>query len=333
MSRCALGLALAVLVVLPSASARQATPDGRSIRLGGTPLELVGTSDSIWVLTCDRRCSGEARRSVGRIVHVDAQTGRVVASAPLSRPHAVAVSANSVYALDFWRNTVRRLDPVTLRTTATLKLVLPFEVVPGDDAFLPFDVAVDKNGLWVSTARGALARLDLGVTRVLGMVSLPGKATGELAVGRGGVWLAESLLGVYRIDPTTNRVVARIHIGPPGGRFAVDKPVVGEGRVLAIGSWTRGDVLTGKRGLAQIDPRRNRLEAVTPLPSGPLAVAIGKGSVWVARVGASSVDRLDASTGRVIARHRADDVGLLAVGGGYVWTATRGGTIRRLPAP
>ncbi len=332
MSRWALGLTLAALIVATPASTQNSALDGRSIRLGGTPLELVGTRDSLWVLTCDRRCSGEARRSAGRIVHIDAQTGRVVASVPLSRPHAMAIGANGVYTLDFWRDTASRLDPVTLRTTATLRLVLPFEVAPGDDAFLPFDIAVGRNAVWVSTGRGALARLDLGVTRRLAMVRLPGEATGELAVG-GGVWVAESLLGVYRIDPTTNRVVSRIRVGSPARRFAVDKPVVGEGRVLAIGSWTRRDVLTGKRGLARIDPRRNRLKAVTPLPSGPLAVAIGKDSVWVARVGASSVERIDASTGRVIGRFRAEAVGLLAVGGGHVWTATRRGTIRRLPAP
>lgn len=333
MSRWALGLALAGLIVAAPASTRNSALDGRSIRLGGTPLELVGTRDSLWVLTCDRRCSGEARTSVGRIVHIDAQTGRVVASVPLSRPHALAVGANSVYALDFWRDAVERLDPVTLRTTATLKLVLPFEVVPGDDEFLPFDVAVGKNALWVSTARGALAQLDLGVTRLLAMVRLPGKPTGELAVGAGGVWVAVSLLGVYRIDPTTNRVVARIPIGRPAARFAVDEPVVGGRRILVIGSWTRNDVLTGERGLARIDPRRNRLESITPLPSGALDAAFGKDSLWLARIGGSSVERIDEATGKVVERLAANDVWMLAVAGDHVWTATRRGTIRQIGTP
>lgn len=325
-----LGFALAALVVLAPASARSTAPGVRPIVLDGTPLEMVGAGNSLWMLTCDRRCSGEARRSVGRIVRVDAQTGRVVASVRVSRPHGLAVSANAVYTLDFWRDEVRRLHSRTLRTTATLKLVLPFEVVPGDNAFLPFDVAVGDDAVWVATARGALARLDLRVRRLDAMIRLPQKATGELAFGEGGVWVAESLLGLYRIDPRTNRVVARIRIGPPAGRFAVDRPIVGDGRVLAIGSWTRNGVLTGKRGLARIDWSRNRPESLTPLPSGALTAAFGNGSLWVARVGGSSVERIDAATGTVVGRLAVDDVWMLAVAGGRVWAATRSGTVLQI---
>ena len=297
----ALRCALAALVILAPASARPAAPERGSIRVGGTPLELVGTPDSIWVLTCDRRCSGEARRSVGRIVHIDARSARVVASAPISRPHALAVGPSGIYPLDFWKGTVRRLDPDTLRATATLRLVLPFEVVAGDDAFLPFDVAVGKNAVWVSTARGALARTDLGVSRIQAMVRLPGEATGELAVGRSSVWVAESLLGVYRIDAATNRVLARIKIGPPRHRFTVDRPVVGDGSVLAVGSQTRNDVLTGEKGFARIDPRRNRLKSITPLPSGPWRSPSGR-----ARCGwRASVDRWSSASTQALARSAA----------------------------
>lgn len=323
-------LALAALVVLAPASARPAAPDKGSIQVGGTPLELVGTRDSLWMLTCDQRCSGEARRSVGRIVRIDARTARVVASVPLRRPHALAVGVSGIYALDFWGDTVRRLDPETLRVTARLRLVLPFELVPGDNAFVPFDVAVGKNAVWVSTARGVLARVDRGVRRVQAMVRLPGKATGELAVGKSGVWVAESLLGVYRIDPAANRVLARIKIGPPSHGFAVDTPVVVDGDVLVIGSRTRSGVLTGERGFARIDPTRNRVKSITPLRSGSLAFTFGKGSLWVARVRGSSVERIDASTGKVTDRFRAEDISALAVAGGRVWTASRSGVIRQL---
>lgn len=268
---------------------------------------------------------------MGRIIRVDPRGGRVLASVPLSRPHAIAVGSSGVYAVDFWRDTVLRLDPQTLRTTASLRLVLPYEIVPGDDAFLPFDIAVGGNAVWVSTARGAVARVDLRVSRVAAMLRLPVKG-GQIAVGEGAVWLGVGLAGVYRVDPRTNRVSARIRIGPATGRLAVDRPLIGGGKVLAIGSWTQGDVGTGRRGLARVDPTRNRLEAVTPLPSGPLAVAFGKGSLWSARVGGSSVERIEARTGKVIGRFRAEGVSALAVAGGHVWTATRDGTIRRLAA-
>jgi hypothetical protein len=124
-------LFVGALVALAPTSARPAVSDERPMHLGATPLELVGTRDSLWLLTCDRRCSGEARTSAGRIVRIDSREGRVLASAPISRPQALAVGSGGVYAVDFWRDTVIRLDPETLRTTARLRLVLPFEVVPG----------------------------------------------------------------------------------------------------------------------------------------------------------------------------------------------------------
>jgi len=131
----------------------------------------------------------------------------------------------------------------------------------------------------------------------------------------------------------TDRVVARIRIGPPTGRFAVDTPIVGGSRVLAIGSWTRNGVLTGKRGLVRIDSKRNRPESLTPLPSGALTAAFGKGSLWVARVGGSSVERIEAATGIAVGRLAANDVRMLAFAGSQVWMATRGGTIRQIRTP
>lgn len=328
MIRLGLGLALAALVTLAPAAAHQAIVEKGSIRLGGTPLQLISALDSLWVITCDRDCSGEARASAGRIVRIDPRRGRVIASVPLSRPGALAVGPSGVYATDFWRGTLRRLDPETLRTRANLRLVLPFEVAPGDNAFLPFDVAIGKDAVWVSTARGALARVDLHASRVLRMVRLPGKTTGAIAVDERGVWIAEDLLGVYRVDLKTNRVVARIRIGQPTQRLAVDLPLGRAGSVLAVGSWARNDVLTGARGFARIDLRRNQAQTVMPLPSGPLAVALGEGSLWAARVGGSQVEQVDARTGKIVGRFRAaGDVVALAVGQGRIWTAARDGTV------
>jgi streptogramin lyase len=267
---------------------------------------------------------------VGRIVRIDPRRGRVVGSVTVDRPHALAVGPRGVYVNDFWRGTVRRFDPIRLRTTATLRLVLPFEVAPGDDAFLPFDVEVDNNDVWVSTVRGALARLDLRLSRVLAMVRIPSHTSSDIVAGDDAVWVAESLLGVYRIDQATNRVVARIRIGPPRRRFVVDRLLLGAGKVLGVGSWTTDGVLTDERGLARIDPSRNRVEGVTPLPSGPLAVAFGKGSLWVGRSGGSSLQRIDPRTGEVVASIDAEVGSLLAVTDTGVWTAARDGTLRRI---
>jgi streptogramin lyase len=97
-----------------------------------------------------------------------------------------------------------------------------------------------------------------------------------------------------------------------------------------VGAWTQGRTLTGGNGLARLDPRRNRVHHVTPLPSGQLATAFGEGALWVARVGGSSVERIDPSTGRVSDLLHAKAGSALAFAGGRLWTADRNGTIRRL---
>jgi hypothetical protein len=105
MSRSVFCLVLVALVTVAVAPARFVRTEERSLRLGGTPLQMLAGRSSLWVLTCDRRCSGEARRSTGRIVRIDPQSGRVVASASLQRPGALAVGTSGVFATDFWRDT------------------------------------------------------------------------------------------------------------------------------------------------------------------------------------------------------------------------------------
>jgi virginiamycin B lyase len=319
------GLAIAVSPVW------QARAGEGSLRVGGMPVGLVAGRGFVWALTCDRGCSGEARQSVGRIIRIDPRSGRVTASAALRRPGALAVGSSGVYAVDFWHDTVRRIDPRTLAVVSALKLMLPFQFSARDSGFAPSDVAVGAGGVWIATARCAIAHADPRASSVLATVLLPCDALGGIAVDARAVWVGESLLGVYRVDPRTNRVVARIPIGPAATRFSVDQVMAGAGNLFAIGTWTTaGNVGTESRGLARIDSGRTRLAWLSKLPSGPLAATFGQGSVWVGRVGGSEVERIDPTTGQV-AGHLHLQVGtMLAVAGGQLWTADRDGAIRRL---
>ena len=96
----------------------------------------------------------------------------------------------------------------------------------------------------------------------------------------------------------TNRVVARIAIGPAGSRLDPVQLVSTASKVLAVGTWTSGGALTNRNGLARLDPVRNRVEAATPLPVGPLVSTYGNGALWVGRVGGSTLVRIDPSTGK-----------------------------------
>jgi DNA-binding beta-propeller fold protein YncE len=293
-------------------------------------MQLVSGLGSLWVLTCERGCSGEARQSWGRIVRIDPRGGKITASAPLQRPGALAVGAGGVYATDFWHDTVRLIDPRTLRVTTVLKLTLPFRFTARDNAFLPLEVVPGTGAAWIATERCALAHADLELRRVIATVRLPCDSYQGIDVGSGAVWVGESLLGVYRVDAKTNRIVARIPIGPAGGRFDPVQIVSAPGKVLAVGTWTNGGVLTSRNGLARLDPVRNRVEAVTPLPAGPLAIAYGEDSLWVGRAGGSSFVRIDPGTGSLLRRFHARIGTALAVAGNQLWTSFRNGTIRRL---
>jgi hypothetical protein len=308
---------------------------GRSLRLGGAVMEMLSGRSSLWVLTCDSGCVGEARTSKGRIVRIDPYHRRVMASAPVEHPISFAVGRRGVYVLDIDRGTVRRLGGRSLRVLATLKLTLPFRFSARDNRFLPEAVAVGRTAVWVATARCALAHVNVLLGRVVGTVRLPCDAFSGMAVAPGAVWLAEGLAGVYRIDPLTNRVSARLHIRVAGlsdGQLNAEQVFVGRRTVLAIGAKAVGTVATTSYGLARIDPTRNHVGAISPLPSGPggLAVTFGSGSLWVARVGGSTVERIDPETGRVIASVPAAVGNVLALAGGHLWTSSGDGRIVEL---
>jgi hypothetical protein len=204
---------------------------------------------------------------------------------------------------------------------------------PRGATFLPNDLAVAPNALWVATQWCALARVDQSLGRMVAPVRLPCDAYQTMAVGAGAIWVSESLAGVYRIDAATNRVAARIHVESPTGPLVANRFLFGGGSVLVVGSWTRFGALTRRNGLARIDPSGNRASSVTPLPPGPLAVAFGESSLWVGQAGGSQVLRLDPRTGKIISRLRADIGTALAVAAGRLWTTGRHGTIHSIAIP
>ena len=305
---------------------------GLSTRVGGVPLELVSARGSLWVLTCERRCAGEARRSAGRVVRVDPRTGRILRSGTIDRPGAIAAAPGGVFATDFWRHRVRRLDPVTLQQTASLKLVLPSHIASRSKAaaFLPNDVAVGQRAVWVSTEWCTVARADERLRRAVAAVRLPCDAYQTMAFGAGSLWISESLAGLYRIDPTLNRVSVRMQIGPRNARLVVTRMVFAHDRVLAIAARTRAGSLTGANALVRIDATSSRVLTVTPLPPGHLLAALGAGSLWVARANGSTLERIDPATGRTLARISAKIGIALTIAGGHLWSANRNGTLASL---
>lgn len=93
--------------------------------------------------------------------------------------------------------------------------------------------------------------------------------------------------------------------------------------VLSSGSVTASLRSVAPDSLAIIDPRQNAVVGELPIGSGPVAVTVGDGSVWVANAGDQTLARIDPASKQVV-----DRIGLgriptqLAFGEGALWIAS-----------
>ena len=120
-------------------------------------------------------------------------------------------------------------------------------------------------------------------------------APSSMVSAAGALWVSMGVDGIARIDPTTNRVVARIR---PGG-FGL---VAGFGAIWAI------DIFAGR--LLRIDPETNRVTRRITVGGLPTGIAVGHGSLWVANQLDSTVSRVSPTTGRTIATIQLDRGGI-----------------------
>jgi DNA-binding beta-propeller fold protein YncE len=225
--------------------------------------------------------------------------------------------------------TVDRLDPRTLRVTATVELP-PVVTVATSGSVIPIrGLAASPTGdaIWVSVANSAagLVRIDAASARVV--AALPVAAVGPAAVGgaggAAGVWVVccggETFLGpsrLVRVDPATNRVVAQVLL--PGLPDAVG--------VGPSGVWVRA----AAGPVWRIDPVTNRVVAQVTVPHGLSgtqgSVLVAHDAVWVSDPASRSVVRVDPRRNRVTGRFEVGgsplaagpDQTVLAASGGRV---------------
>jgi DNA-binding beta-propeller fold protein YncE len=154
----------------------------------------------------------------------------------------------------------------------------------------------DGTVLWLLTATGKIGRLD-PTTNSLGTLAVVDAThkDGGFAASPRGVWLADfdtDLL--YRMDPASLKVVARIRVGTNPEGVAVD-PRSG---AVWVANHRGGSV-------DRVDPATDRVVASVKVgstgPSGPHQVTVGLGSVWVGVPNASRYYRIDPRTNTVAA--------------------------------
>ena len=270
---------------------------------------------STFVLTSHRASAPEAGllppHSLGLI---DPATNRILGVARLGpSPRHVAVGTDAVWVLKSEEHIVLKVSPKTEAVVDSLGI---------DDP--PTAAAPLGSDLWVLTNRATLRRVDAGTGTVLQTISLEGNRapTGavsrrppQLAVGAGSLWVS-SQRTVWRINPTTGRVVARILLDEEVNAIAF-----GEGAVWIVGV----NPETADYVLSEISPRTDSLvQTNNGLHSEPLGVAAGEGGVWVSEHWDDRLWRFDPTTGRVEAIiETGDGPWSVAVGNGDIWVANR----------
>ena len=263
----------------------------RSIPIARDAAALDATNDALWV-------ASERERTVSRI---DLRTQSVKT---IGEPHPVAFLAHddrgNIYASGWDFPFVWQIDP------RTVQIVRPFRVKTR-----ALGLSVGGGSLWVvDRLANAVTRIDLAQRRVAetirvgvnplasafgygalwvangdsGTVSVirPGAAKPVqvtdipspfgISAGAGGVWVASNgMHAVYRIDPDTHAIVARIVLGTPTDFL------------YGVSAGPHGVWAIEDHHVVRIDPATDRVVARIRFPRGtePKAVASTPTGVWI----------------------------------------------------
>lgn len=202
----------------PPPDRAEVTADTIVLPTGMHPIHLAFDGDRYWILTtAGVVADGDLPAETATLVAVDAGTGEISARVDLTgRPTLVVTGAGGVWVAHHGSSEVTRIDP-NGAVKARIDLALPFDFGTGDDgrAFLPNDVAVGFDAVWVTTARGAVARIDPASNTVAAMIPLTPAAPERLAIGEDSVWVAEDFAGLTRVDPASN-ATSTVPLPAPG---------------------------------------------------------------------------------------------------------------------
>jgi YVTN family beta-propeller protein len=227
--------------------------------------------------------------------------GAAIAAAVMrDEPATVAVAPDSVALIDPERNRVVEAVQVGIQ---------------------PGPIAARDGAVWVANVEDrTLARIEPRTARVVKYVSLPATPTGVAVGADGAVWVAHGRRGqLSRVDPAFARVTATIDVTRTSFGTSTGSVAVGLGAVWAA---------YGDSTLARIDRTAVRRTGATFAGIGPVGVAVGAASIWVAQGGEPTVERFSPATfeeGPVTSPITVGDRPTgIAYGERAVWTASAG---------
>jgi virginiamycin B lyase len=185
-------------------------------------------------------------------------------------------------------------------------------------------VSITPDAVWVgSTGPFAVHRIDPRTNRRVARVQLPGEPCAGLASGFGSLWVP--LCGPAPL-------LAKVDL-KSNSLISVFRtgPAAAEGGVAVSPDsvW----LITDKLGsLARIDPDNGLVRDTTHIPAGSYNPFYNDGQIWVTRADGSEVTSVDAATGAVLATvPTGPGPRFLTAGAGAVWTLNQGdGSLTRI---
>jgi virginiamycin B lyase len=175
-------------------------------------------------------------------------------------------------------------------------------------------IEIGEGAVWIpDVGAGMVYKVDLTSNAVITRFATSMRGTeGSIGVGEGSVWLTTA--------DDSNKTLVRYNAVTGAQEAAIALPGPGIGVVVDYGSvWVTG---YSKGEPYRINPKNNALAMTVKLRERPRFIASGEGSIWVLNQGDGTVQRVDASTGEVLATietGRAGSGGDIDCGGGYVW--------------
>jgi YVTN family beta-propeller protein len=153
-------------------------------------------------------------------------------------------------------------------------------------------LAVGFGSLWLAAGNQTIDRIDLHTRRVIARIRGVANVAslGGIVIGAGSVWVAGpyQLDPLTRIDPKTNRVVARIAL------------LKDRSDAIAFGSNAVWISDAANNQVWEIEPFNDTPVGTTKVGQGPQGVAYGDGSIWVANAGDGTISRIDPTTAKVV---------------------------------
>lgn len=264
------------------------------VRMPALTGSIVVTPRGVWVADGPDRA----------VIQIDPYTLQVTRTIGVgSIPYRLSAGGGALWIAEGYDGTLRRFD------LADRRLSRPFR--PGPRSTGRLALAYGAGSLWVGSQDNAVSRLDPPSGRLVAQVR--GVSSPEaIAVGDGGVWIAEATRAeLVRVDVRTNRVVRSIPIG-------------GIATAVAAGNGAIWAVTPAERRLWRVDPRSNAVTAAIDVGTEPSAVALAGDDVWVASAADGTLTQVDARRNKLVRTLRlGHPIGGLAASNGRLWVSLR----------